>query len=441
MHWALSGAVPARPAAVAMPTTVEAVAEVVARCHEHGIPVTASGGRSGVCGGAVPLFGGIALDLRGLAGIRGVDEVSGVVDVAAGTWGDTLEEELQARHGLTIGHWPQSIQLSTVGGWVACRSAGQYSNRYGKIEDIVLGLEVVLADGSILQLGTMNGTSPRAATGPDLCSLFVGSEGVLGIITAAHLRARPRPIAERRAAWTFPSFEAGLEALRRTFRRSATPAVARLYDEAEARRLFDADARALLIALDEGDPCLVDATMTVLAEECAAGSPFDDAAVAHWLTTRNDVAVLEAAIRAGAVVDTIEVLAPWSELPDLYRRTIDQLQRIEGTVVASAHASHLYPESACLYFTFGGINPGAADSGWSERFYRQCWDTVMHTTSASHGAISHHHGIGLQRAPYLRMALGRGFSLLEQLKQALDPKGILNPGKLGLATPFGQVDW
>ena len=153
------------------------------------MPLTAAGGRSGVCGSSVPLFGGVVLDLTAMSGIVGVDDTSLVVDVLPGTFGDLFEAQLQADHGLTVGHWPQSMTLATVGGWLACRGAGQYSTRYGKIEDIVVGLDVVLADGSLIHTGGQ----PRQAVGPDLTQLFVGSEGTLGIIVGARLKAHPRP--------------------------------------------------------------------------------------------------------------------------------------------------------------------------------------------------------------------------------------------------------
>ncbi|MST33515.1 FAD-binding protein, partial [Acidimicrobiaceae bacterium USS-CC1] len=179
------------------------VAAVLAACDEAQVPVTPAAGRSGVCGGAIPVFGGVGLDLTGLAGIRSVDDTSLLVEVAAGTWGDDLEAALAADHGLTVGHWPQSMAISTVGGWVACRGAGQYSTRYGKIEDIVAGLEVVLADGRVVRTG---GRAPRSATGPDLTQVFVGSEGTLGVVTAVRLRAHPTPPADGRRGWAWPDF-------------------------------------------------------------------------------------------------------------------------------------------------------------------------------------------------------------------------------------------
>ncbi|MEX2627962.1 MAG: FAD-binding oxidoreductase, partial [Ilumatobacteraceae bacterium] len=198
LHWSLAGQVPRRAAAVVRPTTTDQVAAVLRHCDEHRVPVTAAGGRSGVCGASVPVFGGVLLDLTGFAGIRTVDVASGLVEVAAGTFGPDMERELRD-HGLTVGHLPQSFDLATVGGWVACRGAGQYSTRYGKIEHMVAGLEVVLANGRVVQTGN----APAGATGPDLDQVFIGSEGTLGVVTRVWLRAHPLPPAERRSAHRF----------------------------------------------------------------------------------------------------------------------------------------------------------------------------------------------------------------------------------------------
>src|SRR4029453_19288477 len=221
MAWATEGQVAGLAAAVARPTGADQVAAVLALCHEAQVPVTAAGGRSGVCGASVPLHGGVVLDLTAMAGIVELDSTSLVLEVLPGTFGDVLEHELRSRHGVTLGHWPQSVALSTVGGWLACRSAGQLSGRYGKIEDMVQGLDVVLADGG--QVST--GGRPPGAGGRQLTQLFVGSEGTLGIITNARLRVHPAPAHEGRGAWTLPSFVAGLEAMRRIVQRGATPAV------------------------------------------------------------------------------------------------------------------------------------------------------------------------------------------------------------------------
>lgn len=442
VSWAVQGEVPALPAVVARPATAAEVAAVLGVCREERIPVTPAAGRSGVCGGAVPVFGGVALDLCGLNGIVAVDDASLLVDVAAGTFGDHLEAQLRDRHGLTLGHWPQSIAMSTVGGWLACRSAGQYSTRYGKIEDMVVGLEVALADGHLVGTGS---AGPRAAAGPDLTQVFVGSEGTLGVITQARLRAHPLPESERRVAYTFATFADGLEACRRIMRRGATPAVLRLYDRPESRRAFDLDTGCALIALDEGDPLIIDATLAIVAGECTSGQVADPALAERWLAHRNEVTSLEALANAGVVADTIEIAAPWRVLADLYDQAVAALQALPATIAASAHQSHAYTDGACLYFTFAGVAQGADAPRWApggiDDYYRQAWDAVIGATLARGGSLSHHHGIGLNRGRHLRTAMGTGFEVLAAIKAALDPEGILNPGKLGLASPFGPPPW
>jgi alkyldihydroxyacetonephosphate synthase len=439
--WAAEGAVPQRPAAVVRPTSTEEVSSVLAICHEALVPVTAAAGRSGVCGGSIPVHGGVALDMTGLAGLRDVDEVSLTADVRAGTFGPDLEAALgDVGEGYTLGHWPQSMDLSTVGGWLACRGAGQYSTRYGKIEDMVIGLEVVLADGRIVHT---EGKGPRAATGPNLTQLFVGSEGTLGVITEGRLRIHTLPSAQERRAFGFTSFAAGLEACRMILRRGATPAVLRLYDETESDRNFELGDTNVLIVLDEADPDILTGTLDVVDAECSSASganPLPHDLVERWLGHRNDVSALAPLWRAGIVVDTAEVSGPWSALPGLFDHVVSALKEIDGTLAASAHQSHAYPDGACLYFTFGGRGP-EGDAEWRERYYRQAWDTITDAAIAHGAAISHHHGIGLNRSRFLPRALGSGFDVLEGLKATFDPRGILNPGKFGLASPFGPAPW
>jgi alkyldihydroxyacetonephosphate synthase len=436
MVWAVhAGAVPARPAAVARPRTAEEVAGVLAVCNEARLPVTPAAGRSGVCGAAVPVHGGVVLDLCDLSGIVAVDDDSLLLDVRTGTFGDVLEDDLRAQHGVTLGHWPQSIALSTVGGWLACRSAGQYSTRYGKIEDMVVGLEVALADGRVVRTG---GAGPRAAAGPDLTQLFVGSEGTLGVITEARLRVHPLPPVERRAAYAFDSFADGLDACRRILRRGATPAVLRLYDDVETKRGYQLDDWHLLIVLDEGDEAVVDGVMRVVAEECASAEPMPDELVGRWLSHRNDTSALQSVVTHGIVVDTTEISARWSALPRIYDDALAATRKVEGMLAVSAHQSHAYTDGACVYFTWAGRREGEE---WQDGFYREAWDAVTTTVLAHGGTLSHHHGVGLHRGRYMADALGPALDVLGSVKHALDPHGVLNPGKLGLPSPWGAPAW
>jgi alkyldihydroxyacetonephosphate synthase len=449
--WAVHGQVPARPAAVVEVGSAAQVAATLAACTQASVPVTPFAGRSGVCGGSVPIFGGLALDCTGLGGPIDVDEDSLVADVPAGIFGPDLEAALGAiGDGYTLGHWPQSMDLSTVGGWLACRGAGQYSTRYGKIEDMVIGLEVVTADGRIVET---EGRGPRAATGPSLTQLFVGSEGTLGVITRARLRVHPRPSAEGRRAYGFSELAEGLDACRRVLRRGATPAVLRLYDRTESERSFGRGGTCVLIVLDEADPKLLDATLGIVDDECRTARALDEGLVEQWLAHRNDVSALGPLWQAGIVVDTIEVAARWAALPTMATEVLQALEAVPGTLMASVHESHAYPDGACLYFTFAGRDPssepeerpqalqGSGETAWEERYYVQAWDAAISAVERCGGAISHHHGIGLNRGRFLSGALGSGFEVLVALKRALDPQGILNPGKLGLPSDFGPPPW
>jgi alkyldihydroxyacetonephosphate synthase len=434
MTWATDGQVAALAGAVARPGDADEVAAVLALCNDAVVPVTAAAGRSGVCGGSVPAFGGVVLDLCGLDGIVDVDTESCVLDVRAGTFGNDLEAALRDEHGMTLGHWPQSIDLSTVGGWLACRSAGQMSTRYGKIEDIVAGLDVVLADGRRVSTGG----APRAAVGPDLDQVFVGSEGTLGVITGARLRIHPAPETDASAAFGFGDFAAGLDACRRIVQRGATPAVLRLYDSTEAQRNYQTgDDVHVLLVRDEGGPTGVGATMAVVAEVCGAlgASELDAALVDRWMSHRNDVSALEALISKGFVVDTMEVAGRWRSLPAIYEAAVGALRGVEGTLAASAHCSHSYVDGGCVYLTFAGrVEPADRD-----RYYRELWDAGTRAVLDLGGALSHHHGVGLNRSRFVAEALGPAFDVLVAIKQALDPNGILNPGKLGLPSPFGAI--
>ena len=434
MHWALAGAVPQRAGAVCRPTSTDDVAAVLAACSAAAVPVTAAGGRSGVCGASIPVFGGVLLDLTAMQGIIEIDAESGVVEVWAGTFGPELETELRQRCAMTVGHFPQSFDIATVGGWVACSGAGQFSTRYGKIDEMVVGLEVVLADGTVLRTGH----GPAAAMGPDLTHLFLGSEGTLGVITRVWLRAHPVPTHERRAAYTFVDFEKGIEACRLILRRGATPAVLRLYDAVESKRGHGGDGtQCVLLVLDEGEIGLVEATLGVVEDECAAASPASLDLVEQWLTHRNDTNALQELTRKRFVVDTMEIAAPWSKLATIFDAALEALMAVPNARAASCHLSHSYLDGACLYFTFAASSPPDE----IEATYVAMWDAGQRAVLTAGGNLSHHHGVGLNRARFMAESMGSSLNVLQSLKDTLDPGGILNPGKLGLSSPFGAVGW
>lgn len=441
MRWALQSQVPQLPIAVASPRNTEEVQRIVRLCAAHDVPLTVTAGRSGVSGASIPMFGGVVLDINGLQGVVSVDRHSGVVEVMAGTFGPDLEREV-AKYSLTVGHFPQSFDISTVGGWVACLGAGQFSTRYGKIDEMVVGLEVVLADGSVIRTGG----SPAAAHGPDVSSMFIGSEGTLGVITRVWLRAHDVPPVRRRAAYFFPAFSAGILAMREAIRADATPAVLRLYDAIESQRSHGGDGtNSTLVVLDDGEQEIVDATLAVVDRSAraqgAVSAPEDR--VDHWLAHRNDTSGLQALTHKGFVIDTMEVAAPWSKMDQVYTQVCAAVSAVPGARSVSAHVSHSYLDGACIYFTFVGqissrdINDETTTE--HQALYTAIWDAAQRAALQAGGNLAHHHGVGLNRGRFMREAMGESFNVLVTMKRALDPRDLLNPGKLGLPTSRGDV--
>jgi len=416
------------PAAVVEPESAPQVAEALRLCRAARVPVVPYGGGSGVVGGVLVPEGAVVLSTRRLDGLVALDDRDLLARFRAGTNGMAAERRV-AEAGLTIGHWPQSIELSTVGGWVATRAAGQYSTAYGNVEDLVFALEVVLPDGTIVRTRE----TPRAAAGPDLRQLFLGSEGTLGVVTEVTFSLRPRPEASRGQAFHFAGLGPGLEAIRKIVRAGWRPPVVRLYDAHESRRGFAAhcpEGRALLLLLHEGPAGLVEAERAAAAALASAegGAEADPAAVDDWLEHRNRVPSFRSLLERGLVVDTVEVGATWDRVLPLYERVTASLRKVEGVFVASGHSSHSYRSGTNLYFTFAA-RPEAPER--RAAVYRECWRRTMEATLAEGGGIAHHHGVGRVRREFLPGELGTsGVALLRTLKRALDPDGLMNPGVL-----------
>lgn len=437
MHWSLNAQTARRADVICRPTTTKHISDVVKLCSNNLVPITVSGGRSGVCGAAIPLFGGVVIDMTSLAGVISVDEISGLVEVLPGTFGPDLENNLREKHGLSVGHFPQSFDISTVGGWIGSRGAGQFSTRYGKIDDMVAGLEVVLADGSVI----LTGTEPAGAAGPSLTSLFVGSEGAFGIISKVWLRAHPIAPAERRAAYMFGSFADAVEAMRLAIRSGATPAVLRLYDERESKRAHGGDGtQCALLVLDEGENILIDAMMKVVDNACIANNAqsADVALVEHWMNHRNDTSGLQALSKKGFVIDTMEVAVCWSKVNQVAETVKKSIMTVTGARSASCHISHSYIDGACIYFTFVA-EPTSSTLEAIEISYEAIWNAAQNSALDAGANLSHHHGVGINRAKFIKRALGPAHDVLAAIKHALDPNDILNPGKLGFASSRGEV--
>ena len=414
---------------VVRPRSTADVVAVVRWANAHGVPVVARGGGSGVVGSGLPLHGGVLLDLRGLAAIGPVDVQNRLVTVGAGVLGSDLEEAL-APYGLAVGHYPQSFHLASVGGWVAMRGSGTFSSLHGNIEDRVADLEVVLPTGDVLATRSV----PRASEGPDLKQLFVGSEGTLGVVTAVTLRLVPLPESRRFDAFGFPSFATALEAARRMLAAGVRPAVLRVYDPVESaakHARFSDDGGWLMILAFDGDARLTRAQQDIargLADGQGATALGEQPGV-HWEQRRYDWSWFTDAVeRSGGVAEAIELTTTWSRLPRLYEVVTAAAGRVMPEVMA--HVSHVYDQGASLYVIARGF---FADDRAAMAAYDALWDTVMDAALAEDARISHHHGIGTERARWLGPALGPGgLATLAAVKRALDPRGVLNPGKLAL---------
>ena len=416
------------PTCVVKARSTQEIATAVKIAAEHRVPVVPYGGGSGVLGGAMAPAGSIAIDTRAMDRILELNETSLYVTAQAGLLGGEFERRLNAK-GYMTGHYPQSIDRASVGGLVATRSAGQFSTRYGNIEDLLLGLEVVLPNSTVARVGF----NPRAAAGPSLREIFCGSEGALGIITEVTQRVFPLP--ERRAvqSYAFPSVAAGLEAMRRFIRVGWRPPVVRLYDWIEAARNFTQWApsnQALLLLVSEGPAAMVDAEMAGCDAICtaAAGTLVGPEPVNHWLANRNHVPSWDAFFEREMLVDTVEIAAPWDRVTALYEHAIAALTGAPGVVLASAHSSHSYSTGTNLYITFA-LKPDDF-AAQAEDLYLSAWAKVMEAALANGGTIAHHHGVGRLRTQWIERELGTGYPLLQAIKRALDPTGTMNPGVL-----------
>jgi len=419
------GRLDADPSCVVRPRSTEEVAKAVRVAQRGGVPIVPYGGGSGVLGGAVPPPGSVVLDLRAMNQLLDVNDTALLARVQAGMMGGDYEAALVAK-GYTSGHYPQSLARATVGGLVATRSAGQFSTKYGNIEDMCLGLEVVLASGEVIRLAPF----PRAANGPSLREVFLGSEGALGIVTEATLKIHPTPEHRLTETFAFPSVGSGLEAIRRVMRAGWHPAVVRLYDASEANGHFGKwvpEGQCALLVLTEGPRALAEAEMAACREACSEGTALGTDSIDHWLGHRNTVPSWDSLMDKGLIADTIEIAATWDKVEALYDRVVAALRGVPGMLVASAHSSHSYLSGTNLYITFA-IKPD--DWSQAEALYLDSWGRVMQATLESGGTIAHHHGIGRLRVPWLEKELGGAYQVLRALKRALDPAGILNPGTL-----------
>ena len=419
----------AEAAEVFRPATYEEVAGLLGRASRDGRVVVPFGGLSAVTGAVEVMAGQVGLDLGGLDQILEVDERNLMARVQAGVNGLRLEEELNAR-GLTLGHFPSSLPIASVGGLIATRSAGQLSTYYGNIEDLVESLTVCLPDGTIAE--TRHG--PRSAVGPPLHELFIGSEGALGVVLEAVLRISRRPALIMGRGYDFSDLEAGLEAMREIVQRDVRPYVLRLYDaEDTAFQAAGADG-CLLVVGTAGEAGLAAAALEVVVAACTAagGRDLGEAPFERWRERRFHLSrerMLEALKAPGSFLDTIEVAAAWNRLPALHAE-VKTVLALEG--IGLCHFSHAYRQGCCAYFTFAG---SAGSEAEAEAAYGRCWEGAMEACLRHSATSSHHHGVGQVRAPWVKREMGEWWQVWERVRSAIDPKHVMNPHGVGGSPP------
>ena len=423
------------PDAVIRPADHAAVRACLDVAGSRSIAVIPYGGGTSVVGALDPERGAhhavVSLDLRRLTGLIRLDEISGEAVLAAGTTGPEAEA-LLAVHGLELGHYPQSFRYATIGGFAAARSSGQNSAGNGRFDTMVTGIRVATPTGDI-DLGR----SPGSAAGPDLVRVFLGSEGIFGVITEVRVRVHPIPRDRVFEAWSFPDFASGAEGLRRVAQQGNGPTVIRLSDEAETAvslaqvgKIGKALAKgASVVTVYEGEGIAERRARVSGLLTAAGGTSSGEGAAEEWLQGRFDGPYLrDSLLDAGVFCETLETATTWSNLQTL-RFAVERALK-DGFAAAGAksyvmcHVSHIYPTGASLYFTvLAGIRSDPL--GVWEPVKARVNDAIL----AAGGTISHHHAVGRDHTAWLAEEIGdTGMRILTAIKRELDPVGILNPG-------------
>ena len=448
-----SGQLDVAPDAVVYPRTAESVVRVLHWARQHNISVVPFGGGTSVVGGVTArpgpdARGVVSLDTSLLAAIVNIDQRNRTATVQSGMYGPALEKELQDA-GLTLGHYPQSFEFSTLGGWIAASGAGQQSNRYGKAGSWFLDAQIATPDGL-----WRSEAYPATAAGPRMGSALVGSEGALGVITEATVRVVPRPQTKDYRGFLFRDFEDAVAAVR-TLAQSGIPlAMIRLSDPDEtrfqgafatvgkpktfSRRLVGrwlrwkglVDRPCLLLIGAEGDrePVRKFIRQAARIVSSGGGTGLGRSPGEHWYAGRFAAPYLrDPLMDRGIGVDTLETATRWSNLSTLYQAVTRALRSTAGeNALVMTHVSHTYGDGASLYFTC--VFPMSSDP-------IEQWHTIKHAASCAivenGGTISHHHGVGEDHLPWMARDKGpASLALLRALKRESDPHNILNPGKL-----------
>jgi alkyldihydroxyacetonephosphate synthase len=424
------------PDVVVLPGDTAQLSAVLKLAQQHRIPVTPWGGGSGSQGGIMPVYGGITIDLKRMDRILELDEQSGTITAEAGVNGYELETWLNER-GWTLPQYPASVHSATFGGYLAARGSGVLSTKYGKAEDMVLSMEVVLPDGAIVETQPV----PNHATGPGIMQLFVGAEGSLGIISKATMRLERLPEVRTFHAVLCPDLTTGLEIGRRIMLKRLQPTTIRLYDERSTQKVA---ARTLGTTIEEGAWMVVafdgDRDMAELQERKALAIAAELGARdlgsepgEHWWNHRYDFYFPPHTYDMPLMFGTTDTVARFRDIERLYRARKAALEDrfADWGLDYFAHFSHWFAWGVMIYDRFF-IHEPPQDAVEALRLHNDVWDTAVRVALENGGVINEHHGVGLKLARWVRQQYGEGFRLIEGVKREVDPAGILNPGKMGL---------
>ena len=408
------------------------VSQVLKFLNENKVDVVPRTGGSSVTRGLEPQKGSVILDGSEMNSLLEINEEDMYVTAQCGMPLEQLENLLNEK-GYTTGHFPQSLPMAHLGGLVSTRSIGQFSTLYGGIEDLVVGLEAVLADGSIKNV-------PRRSAGPDLRHLFIGNEGMLGFVTEVTMKIfKFMPEQRWMKAYGIHGMQNGLDFIHQIMKEGYRPAVVRLHDSLEVREIMHLDVpedMALVLLLCEGPKRITQATGEGI-EEIAAGFPVKDLGekpVEQWLATRNNVCNdMDKPIyyNMGAVADTCEISANWSVIGKIYENVLRRLrEEIPTLALCGGHSSHSYMQGTNIYFQFAFMvtEKGEKGAAQAEAEYMHVIRIIMEETLRYGGSIAHHHGSGKYRTQWMPEEHGSSYQLMYRLKEAMDPNCILNKG-------------
>lgn len=410
--------------------TKEEAMKVMKFINENDIISVPRTGGSGVCLGLETPKHSVVVDLSEMNKIIEINEENFTATVESGVPLQVLEDTLNKK-GYTTGHFPQSLPLAQMGGLVATRSIGQFSTMYGGIEDMLVGIDGVLPNGEFTSIKN----NPRKSTGPDLRHIWLGSEGAFGLITELTVKIFKMPAERVMQAYAINDFKVGLDIIQELLQDGWKPAVTRLHDKIEAKESygpFIQEGESVLLFISEGPKGFAELEGNKVKEVCLSKNarPLGSKPLELWLVHRNDICDhLDVYAKQGAVADTCEISAMWSDIGKIYDEVIERAYKeVPYLVQMSGHSSHSYQQGTNIYFMFGAMCKPDVES--AEQTYNQLFNIVLETTLKYNGSICHHHGVGRFRTKWMKQELGSSYKMLENLKEAFDPKGIMNRGVL-----------